>query len=434
MRLERENLYIYRRELSKLTGYQPIVYESGVFEFHNVTDKDKDILIRKLKNCSFVDDVHSIESKYNFNDMKFKGISAQPAPYSTLIGFVKNNITETAKPKFIYLYEGPVFMFGKYVGDVNLKTYAVSDSQAINNFRAQAAKELGYDIRKGVNISIDPDLLRIGNQKVTIAKDISSRSYEHCLECGALINDSGECPVCDLGDYSALDEAIANHSRLNPKLWNDDNSLKDDVAEKVESIVNYFKNLLKDDGIELVISDIYILGSNANYNYTETSDLDIHIIADESSDCLKKHLPIIYNCYKTLFNDKYDISIKGINAEIYVENKDQLSNVATGVYSLSKGWIKKPSKEYATPKIDDVIFSREVNKWERRYFAVAMNPTLDAIDKYMDDIYDIRTESLMNDGEFGFGNLVFKEIRKLGYLSDLKDIKSDLISKELSLD
>lgn len=85
------------------------------------------------------------------------------------------------------------------------------------------------------------------------------------------------------------------------------------------------------------IEDIYLLGSNANFNYNEDSDLDVHIIADESFDCSEEHLAIIYNCYKALFNNKYDITIKGINVELYVENKDKLSNVSTGVYSFEKG-------------------------------------------------------------------------------------------------
>ena len=45
----------------------------------------------------------------------------------------------------------------------------------------------------------------------------------------------------------------------------------------------------------------------------------------------------------------------------------------------------------------------------------------------------MRTKSLIKDGEFGEGNLIFKEIRRLNILDDLRDLRVELESKELSL-
>ena len=115
-------------------------------------------------------------------------------------------------------------------------------------------------------------------------------------------------------------EAIEVHDSLNPKLWDAENNLKEDVKSKIILIVDEFVKHLKADNLELKVYDIWLLGSNANYNYNEDSDLDVHIIADESFDCSEKHLEIIYNAYKALFNNRYEITIRGINVEIYVEN------------------------------------------------------------------------------------------------------------------
>lgn len=230
-----------------------------------------------------------------------------------------------------------------------------------------------------------------------------------------------------------LYEEITIHDTLNPKIWNEDNSLKDVVRVKIENIVDTFADILREDGIDLKIEDIYLLGSNANYNYTDESDLDIHIIADESFDCDAKHLPIIYQAYKSLFNLKYDIKIKGINVELYVENKDDLSNVSTGVYSFNDGWIKDPA-QYERPEIDDNKLNADVNRWKVKAQEILTEPSVDSIEKYIDDIYDLRTESISNEGEFGIGNLVFKEIRRQGILDNLKDLKFKLLSKELSLE
>lgn len=232
-------------------------------------------------------------------------------------------------------------------------------------------------------------------------------------------------------DY--LEESVEIHDELNPKIWTKEKELIPEVRAKILQIVDKFKALLALDKVDLKVEDIYLLGSNANFNYNEDSDLDIHIIADESFDCSNEHLKIIYDAYKSLFNTKYDITIKGINVEIYVENKDKLSNVSSGVYSFNNGWIKDP-KEYEIPEFDQLAVDKGVQKWEDDYYAIMQDPSVKKIDKYIDDIYNLRVDSIQEKGEFGEGNLIFKEIRRLGYLNDLKNKKIELTSKELSLE
>lgn len=230
-----------------------------------------------------------------------------------------------------------------------------------------------------------------------------------------------------------LEETLDINDKLNDKIWSEDKKLIKEVEEKILEIVDLFKEELKQNEVELKIDDIYILGSNANYNYNKDSDLDVHIIADESFDCKDEHLQKIYDAYKKIFNDKYDITIKGINVELYVEKKDNISNVSNGVYSLTKGWIKDPDK-YEIPEIDAQKYEELKKEWEIKYFEVLDSKDLDKIDSFFDDIYDTRKDSLSKEGEFGLGNLVFKHIRRLGYLSDLRKIKDDLISQSLSLE
>ena len=116
-----------------------------------------------------------------------------------------------------------------------------------------------------------------------------------------------------------LNEEVEIHDTLNPLIWNEDNTLKPEVAQKAKEVAQIFVDILTDNGIKIKVNDIYLVGSNANYNYNEASDIDIHLIADPSLDCNDQHLKLIYDAYKTLFNRKYDISFKGINVEVYVE-------------------------------------------------------------------------------------------------------------------
>jgi len=55
------------------------------------------------------------------------------------------------------------------------------------------------------------------------------------------------------------------------------------------------------------------------------------------------------------------------------------------------------------------------------------------ISKFIEELYDLRKESIANEGEYGLGNLVFKEFRNLGYLDNLKELKNKEKSDELSL-
>ena len=230
-----------------------------------------------------------------------------------------------------------------------------------------------------------------------------------------------------------LNETVEIHKKLNPKIWTEERELIPEVRAKVLQIVDKFKNQLAVDGVDLKVEDIYILGSNANFNYNEDSDLDVHIIADESFDCSEEHLAIIYNCYKALFNNKYDIRIKGINVELYVENKANLTNVSAGIYSLKDGWIRVPS-EYKIPEFDQLAVDKGVQVWEDRYYNITENPSINKIDDYINSIYELRQKGIKEGGEFSEGNLVFKEIRRLGYLDDLKELKTTLTSQELSLE
>ena len=58
---------------------------------------------------------------------------------------------------------------------------------------------------------------------------------------------------------------------------------------------------------------------------------------------------------------------------------------------------------------------------------------IDAIDSFLDEIYVARQDGLNDEGEYSIRNLVFKELRNKGCFDRLKDLKNQLISKELSV-
>ena len=120
--------------------------------------------------------------------------------------------------------------------------------------------------------------------------------------------------------YGGLEEDIEKHDTLNPLLFDENDELKLDIKEAIEKIVNQFVEDLKTDGVKIEVKDVILVGSNVSYNYTKDSDLDIHIIVDKDKlDCDPELYTLLYGAYRSLFNKNYDITIKGIPVEIYVE-------------------------------------------------------------------------------------------------------------------
>ena len=114
-------------------------------------------------------------------------------------------------------------------------------------------------------------------------------------------------------------ESVEKHDTLNQKIFNGD-ELDPEVKDKLLEIVDRFKYNLEESDIKLDIKDVRIIGSNASYNYTDKSDIDLHIFADLSvypdQEVLAQK---VYDAYKALWNNKFDPIIRGHEVEIYVE-------------------------------------------------------------------------------------------------------------------
>lgn len=222
-----------------------------------------------------------------------------------------------------------------------------------------------------------------------------------------------------------------NHDTLNPKIWLH-NELRLSVKKKILEIKDEFIDYLKNMGIIVPIVDIHIVGSNASYNYTESSDLDIHFVVNyDIMNYPEDILQILFNSVKYSFNNDYDINIRGINAEIYVE--DMKSNTeSNGIYSVNRDmWIKFPDK--ICINIDQDSLNSSKLEWESKIEEVLSSDNFDDIQKCINDLYIMRKDAISTDGEYAFNNILFKEVRNDGYLDKLKDKLKTLKSDELSL-
>lgn len=226
-----------------------------------------------------------------------------------------------------------------------------------------------------------------------------------------------------------LTEKFEVHETLNPKLWSSDNKLLDDVKVKIVEIIEQF---ISTCDIPINMVDAHLVGSNASYNYTQYSDLDVHIISNfDLVDAPKEVLQVLYNALKAKFNADYDISIRGIDVEIYVEDIRSTA-ISNGVYSLYEDrWIRFPKKLTDVPQVE---IEPEFSEWKEKFQTAINSGNSDSIVNVINDLYILRKNSLDSEGEYGKGNQIFKEIRNCGLLDSAKDAYKTFKSKELTIE
>ena len=226
------------------------------------------------------------------------------------------------------------------------------------------------------------------------------------------------------------------HTELNPKLFTGD-KLKPEVRDRLMDIAKEFTNTIAED-LDYKVLDVIMVGSQAGYTYTDYSDIDLHLIVNLSQ--ISRESPEIvqylFNSERSRFNSNYDITVKGIEVEIYVEDL-RTSTRSNGVYSIMNDeWIKVPSKDITKRTVDmDWSTNSKYQELVNEINQVLDSGTSGDIQDMINEIYMQRKNGLAtDDGELSEGNLIFKEIRNQGYLDKLKSHYYEIRSNELTLE
>jgi len=226
---------------------------------------------------------------------------------------------------------------------------------------------------------------------------------------------------------------------LNPKFWDKDETKLNPKVRKHLLEISY--QFIKSFGIDVVVDDIIIKGSLTNYNWSKYSDIDLHIVIDykQFPTDLKDLYVEFFDLKKIVFNQKRQLSIFGYDIESYVEGVDD-EGTSNGIYSLMNDeWIKKPKKENINVSKEEIIKNSKI--WMRLIDNLLKNLTGEDIDTIKDSVKEIkeklkkyRKSGLAKGGEMGLQNLVFKVLRRNGYIEKLYNIPTNIIDKKLSLD
>jgi predicted nucleotidyltransferase len=232
-------------------------------------------------------------------------------------------------------------------------------------------------------------------------------------------------------------KSFFSKDELNSKIWDENMQLRKEVREKLLQTANEFIDFI---GVPLLIEDVIFTGSLANYNWSEYSDIDLHVVCDfiQFSDTELSLYEELFKVKKTIFNTNHDIKIFGYEVELYVQNATE-AHFSSGVYSvLYDEWDVKPEKEDSN--IDTKILKSKINHWKNQIDTVVDNATEKDIDeareyikKFKEKLKKYRSSGLKKEGEYSYENLVFKYLRRSDYLEKLFNLENNLLDKELSL-
>ena len=221
---------------------------------------------------------------------------------------------------------------------------------------------------------------------------------------------------------------------LNPKIWTDF-EINSEVREDLLKIAQDFYG---STDLQADVDDIILTGSLSNYNWSEKySDYDLHILinftqVNESVELVKKYADSV----KKIWNDAHDIKIKGYEVEVYIQDVSE-PHTSTGVFSLlNNKWKVKPERVEFEPD-EDMIEEKGksvmmlVDDLEEEVDEDKYESFLEKLQKVWDKVKNYRKSGLESEGgELSLGNLVFKFLRRNGYIEKIMKLKKKSYDKQ----
>ena len=237
-----------------------------------------------------------------------------------------------------------------------------------------------------------------------------------------------------------MDPKLDYHDTLNPKIWKYVNGtyvLDSDVKEHLIKIANMFGESLNLLGS--VVTDYVFTGSNANYNWTALSDVDVHLLLDpvrlNNCEACKAGLEDCLQAKKTLWNDRHDIQIYGHDVEVYATSEPENLVADAGVYSLLEDrWLKEPTRKIFTLDTEAVRVKAEGIAAEIDQLVDSKTTDQHDINELLDRISRMRRAGLETAGEYSIENLTFKALRNNGYIDKIRQYSTTATDKELSIE
>jgi len=214
-----------------------------------------------------------------------------------------------------------------------------------------------------------------------------------------------------------------HHHELNPKLW-DNNQLRKDVRLQLLKIARHFALYLNVPILHL--KDVTLSGSSAGYNYSDYSDIDLHLVVSKTNGNDE-----LFTAKKNLYNNEHNLAISNIPVELYVQLADQPHHSA-GIYSvLDDKWLTEP--EHTEPTTDPKDIRAKARNYAGKINFAMRSNNIEQCRSVMDELKRLRKAGLETGGEQSVENLAFKLLRARGSIDKLRKYITKLESAKLSL-
>tara|TARA_B100000927_G_C16163949_1_gene348569 strand:- start:166 stop:585 length:420 start_codon:yes stop_codon:yes gene_type:complete len=135
---------------------------------------------------------------------------------------------------------------------------------------------------------------------------------------------------------------------------------------------------------------------------------------------------------KTLWELTHDVKIYGAPVEPYIERPGVVRKKSQGVYSVLKNyWIQEPTK--FEDDFDENELIKKTRNLKNKIDTLIKSEKPEALKSIVKKLRMARSSSLDKFGEYGFENLVFKELRNSGYIDKVRGSVLSFKNKSLSL-
>lgn len=242
-----------------------------------------------------------------------------------------------------------------------------------------------------------------------------------------------------MSNFQKILDSFSIQKTLNPKIWEnpsnpEDAKMKSDVRKGLMRIAEEFIDYLGDD---VFVEDVLLTGSLSNFNWSEYSDFDLHILVNMEEYGDEKELyKELFDLKKQVFNDKHDIKIYGYDVELYAQDTEE-SHYSTGVFSvMDDEWVSVPKK--LKSEVDQKLLKTKIKCWvdkiDRAFETSETDDDKEILQKVKDKLKEYRKSGLEGKGELSYENLVFKFLRRSGHIQKLFDMANQVVDKELSIE
>jgi hypothetical protein len=223
-----------------------------------------------------------------------------------------------------------------------------------------------------------------------------------------------------------LDLGFEQHNELNPLLWQGE-ELRPEVKMALLKIAKDFVEYVE---VPFEVKDLVLTGSQLGYYYTKHSDLDLHIIVDFNTVDCDREAAELFDTKRLLYKKQYDISIRGVPVEVYIEDSNFPAVSAT--YSLGDGgWRVKPDNQPQEIDTEEIVRMSKI--WRTVIGKAIESNDLETGRKVLKMLRNYRKLGLKQTGEYGIENLVYKTLRNSKIIEKLMKLIGDLHDQSLSI-